>query len=167
VYTGERAVFRVIDNEYRFATVRVEVDAPSKDSGSRLTGGAIDPGPSVHTPVFEGTDEAGSYAYRLIGVKPNGEEVVIERGELHVLERRGVVRASVRIDAPQRIPSPAQLTVSIVTEAYGSGRLVFTSADRTVTIDMEPAGTGVLAGRSYEGLMPGIYLLDPDASRLE
>lgn len=168
VYAGERAVFRVVDEGHRFSSVEFVPEQGSPLSASAiapLTGRILDPGPSVHTAVFEETAVAGEYPYRLVGITPSGEEVVIERGTLRVLEHDGVVRVSALIDAPSRFASPGFLTVR-VESPFESGRLIFASGDDTVRVDLSYAGDGVLAGRSIEGLRPGIYVLDPHASRL-
>lgn len=170
VYAGERAVFVVTDENRRFADVRIE--GSGKD---RITAGAIspisarliDPGPTVHTVSYDDTDEPGSYEYTIIGTTHDGEEVVIERGVLRVLESQGIVRARAVVDAPDRFPSPGRLTVRVEADPrYESGRLIFVSSDRVVRVDLMWTGEGVLAGQSYGGLDEGVYVLDPDASRL-
>lgn len=169
VYVGERAIYRVVDEHHRFSSVMFIPDDPERLSASALapiTGRILDPGPSVHTTSYEETGVAGEYPYRLVGITRDGEEVLIERGVLRVIERDGIERVSARIGAPERMPSPGFLTVRIEAPGFDSGRLIFASADDVVRIDLAYAGDGVLAGRSLEGLEPGIYLLDPDASRL-
>lgn len=170
VYAGERAVFRIIDEDRRFDRVRVEVSGDERVTGgvvSPLSARLIDPGPTVHTTSYDDTDEPGSYPYTIIGTTHEGDDVVIERGVLRVLESQGVVRARAVVDTPDRFPSPGRLTIRVEADPrYESGRLIFASSDRVVRVDLMWTGEGVLAGQSYEGLDEGIYVLDPDASRL-
>jgi hypothetical protein len=168
IYTGERAVFRVIDEQRTYDHVRIDVSSEAISGGVIMpTARMIDAGPLVHTTTYDDTDEPGSYTYTLIGITPTGVEEVIDRGTLRVLERDGVTRAQAVIDAPERFPAPGKLTVRVeADEQYESGRLVFVSADRVVRVDLAWTGEGTLAGRSFEGLEEGIYVLDPDASRL-